>query len=213
MGNAIDKPLDTNDNDTTLDNNNIIYDENIKNFEDALRMSIAKFRDRDVNHLIGYPEKQTFTITSFEKYENLYYYYTNNVFFDCDYIINLRVTTEGNEKIRMFIELYDYIYDTNDTNDINDTLKILTLSKYGKNIRFIFCTLSPIVSPFCVSYDAYVASNNYRKYLLTGQFTHTNIEYKDGTIYHRSPYTKTKVNRICRKFLEDVISNETSSAN
>jgi hypothetical protein len=221
MGNTINKPLDTvittditteniadntieNITDTTtdntidekLDNKNVIYDEKIKNYDDALLMSVIKFRRNDIKHEIGYREKRTFTITSFEKYDNLYYYYTNKVFFDCDYIKNIDVNTQGNAKIMMFIEIYEQIY------GINDAERILTLNKYGNNIKFIFCTETPIVNPFCVSYDAYVASKISRTQLMTGRFYYNSIEYNNGTIFHILPYWKTKVNCVCRKFFK-----------
>jgi hypothetical protein len=213
MGNTVNKPQDFD-----IDVKNIIYDKNIKTYTDALRCSITKFRNSDVNHLIGYTEERTFTITSFEKYENLYYYYTNNVFFDCDIIEKLKVITKGNEgfsetqscidnpkssedeKIKLFIEINKNIYDT------NDPFRIITSSLYGKNIKFIFCTSSPIVNQICVSYDAYVASNKYRYYLLYHRIIYDNIEYDNGKITHISPYTNSKVNTICRKYFENIIS-------
>ena len=159
-------------------------------------MSVIKFRRNDINHAIGYREKRTFTITSFEKYDNLYYYYTNKVFFDCDYIKNIDVNTQGNEKIMMFIEIYEQIY------GINDAERILTLNKYGNNIKFIFCTETPIVNHFCVSYDAYVASKICRNQLMTRHFNYKNIVYENGTIFHVLPYWKAKVNSVCRKFFK-----------
>lgn len=192
MGNTVTKPHDFD-----IDINNIIYDRNIKDCDDAIRTSITKFGNSDTNHLIGYPQERSFTITSFEKYGGLYYYYTNNVCFDCDIIEKLKVNTEGNEKIKMFIEINKNVY------DIGDKLRILTLALYGKNIKFIFCTERPITTPFNVSYDAYVASNRYRYYLLHDRVTYENIEYDNGKITHISPYTNTKIVRICKKFFTD----------
>ena len=196
MGNVVNKPPDSVNNDTTIDIKNIIYDKNIKNYGDALRTSILKFKNTDINHLIGYPVNRSFTITSFEKYDKLYYYYTNKVFFDCDFIININVDTEGNEKIKMFIEIDNHIY------DVNGSLRAFTLNKYGKHIKFIFCSERPIVNPFCVTYEAYVASKNYRYHLMTGKIIQENIEYNNGNVIHISPYTNAQVNSICRKFFE-----------
>jgi len=197
MGNTFNKPPNFD-----IDISNIIYDKNVKNCDDALRTSIAKYGDTDINHLIGFPEERSFTITSFEKYGGLYYYYTNDVCFDCDIIEKIKVNMEGKEKIKMFIEINKNVY------DIDDKLRILTLSLYGKNIKFIFCTSDPIVNPICVSYDAYVASNKYRYYLLHHRIIYENIEYDNGRITHISPYTNSKIVRLCKKFFtEDDIPN------
>ena len=179
----------------------IIYDKTIKDCDDALRYSIANYGDSDINHLVGYPEERSFTITSFEKYGGLYHYYTNNVSFDCDIIEKLEATTEGNEKIKTFIEINGNIY------DISDKLRILTLSLYGKNIKFIFCTASPITNPFNVSYDAYVASNKFRDLLLNHRVIYKNIEYDNGRIKHISPYTNARIVRLCKKYFTDDIPN------
>jgi hypothetical protein len=97
----------------------------------------------------------------------------------------------------MFIEINKNVY------DVDDKLRILTLALYGKNIKFIFCTASPITKPFYVSYDAYVASNKYRYYLLSDRIIYENIEYDNGKIRHISPYTNTKIVRLCKKFFTD----------
>jgi hypothetical protein len=191
MGNTVNKSKDFD-----IDVSNIIYDRNIKNCDDALRTSISKYGNTDINHLIGFPEERSFTITSFEKYGGLYYYYTNDVYFDCDIIEKLKISTKSNEKIKMFIEINKNIY------DIGDKLRILTLALYGKNIKFIFCTESPIVEPFYIYYDAYVASNKYRYYLLHERIIYENIEYDNGRITHISPYTNSKMVRLCKKFFD-----------
>jgi hypothetical protein len=191
MGNTVNKSKDFD-----IDVSNIIYDRNIKNCDDALRTSISKYGNTDINHLIGFPEERSFTITSFEKYGGLYYYYTNDVYFDCDIIEKLKISTKSNEKIKMFIEINKNIY------DICDKLRILTLALYGKNIKFIFCTESQIVEPFYIYYDAYVASNKYRYYLLHERIIYENIEYDNGRITHISPYTNSKMVRLCKKFFD-----------
>lgn len=196
MGNTVNKPLDVD-----IDISNIIYDKNIKDCDDALCYSITKYGNTDINHLIGFPEERSFTVTSFEKYGGLYYYYTNYLCFDCDIIEKLKVNTEGKEKIKMFIEINQNIY------DIGDKLRILTLALYGKNIKLIFCTAVPITKPFYVSYDAYVASKKYRYYLLHHRIIYENIEYDNGRITHISPYTNTKIVRLCKKFFTDDIPN------
>lgn len=203
MGNTINKPLDSVNNDDKLNLDVEIYDKSIKNYEDALRLSVKDFKNTNINHVIEYTEERTFTVTSFEKYENLYYYYTNQIFFDCDYITKLCVNTKKNEKIKMFIEIDKSIY------DINDLSRTLTLHRYGKNIKFIFCSSTPIVESFCVSYQAFIASKNCRSQLLTGHFNYTNIEYKNGNIIHHTYLTNTKVNYICRIFFKDDPSKET----
>ena len=188
MGNTFNKPSHFD-----IDINNIIYDKNIKDCDDAIRFSITIFGNTDTNHLIGFPAGRSFKITSFEKYDGLYYYYTNNVYFDCDIIEKLQVNTKGNE-VKMFIEIDKNVY------DIGDKLRILTLALYGKNIKFIFCTASHITNSFHVSYDAYVASNKYRYYLLHERIIYENIEYDNGRMKHISPYTNSKIIRTCKKF-------------
>jgi len=192
MGNTVNKSKDFD-----IDVSNIIYDRNIKDLDGALRTSITKFGNADTNHLIGFPEERSFAITSFDKYGGLYYYYTNNVCFDCDIIEKLKISTKSNEKIKMFIEIDKNVY------DIDDKLRILTVALYGKNIKFIFCTATPIMEPFYISYDAFVASNKYRYYLLHERIIYENIEYDNGRITHITPYTNTKIIRICKKFFAD----------